>query len=167
MHQAMLDLFTADKKDEMTVPKECYFDFTENVNHNGTKYTGHYLFVLERAIWIQYKYGYGRMSLLDADSHTHDGVPNDMTLIEGQWLGDELQGYGRCIQALGDCYTGYYKNGKRHGSGKFQWYNGDWYDGQWQDHYQHGRGIFRHHESGYTFFGYFVQGKMVDVRVNE
>ena len=107
------------------------------------------------------------MSLLDVDAHTHDGIPNDMTLIEGQWLNDELQGYGRCIQALGDCYTGYYQDGKRHGSGKFQWYNGDWYDGQWQDHYQHGRGIFHHHESGHTFFGYFSEGKVVDVRVNK
>ena len=48
MHQRMLKLLTVDEKDEMVIYKESYFNFIETMNNNGTTYTGHYLFELER-----------------------------------------------------------------------------------------------------------------------
>ena len=50
--------------------------------------------------------------------------------------------------ASGDVFTGKMVNGKRHGSGNYQWFSedskmGDCYDGDWKNDQRHGEGIKR------------------------
>jgi hypothetical protein len=38
-------------------------------------------------------------------------------------------------------YTGYMRNGKRHGKGTIKWSNGQEYNGEWKDDKRHGTGF--------------------------
>lgn len=40
-------------------------------------------------------------------------------------------------------YTGEFMNGKRHGKGKFTWYNGEIFEGQWRDGKKNGFGVWK------------------------
>jgi len=40
----------------------------------------------------------------------------------------------------GDRHEGYYRDGKRHGSGTYLWANGDKYSGMWEYGLMHGHG---------------------------
>jgi hypothetical protein len=39
-------------------------------------------------------------------------------------------------------YEGYYKDGKKHGKGKFFWSDGSYYDGDFENNNIHGKGVY-------------------------
>jgi hypothetical protein len=43
-------------------------------------------------------------------------------------------------------YMGSWKDGLRHGNGKFVWNNGDMYDGEWSEDARHGYGVYKWHD---------------------
>ena len=46
-------------------------------------------------------------------------------IYEGEWLDDELEGYGVRVNANGDKYEGHFKEGKSHGLYKETFANGE------------------------------------------
>lgn len=52
-----------------------------------------------------------------------------VTIIEGQWKNNYIDGYGRIIDQKGNCYIGEFKKGYRSGFGQFFWANGDIFQG--------------------------------------
>ena len=54
---------------------------------------------------------------------------------------------GDVIQ-YGHNYTGDFKDGKRHGTGKYIYPNGDIYEGEWKNNIREGEGTFTHEEIG-------------------
>merc|ERR1719246_120583 len=49
----------------------------------------------------------------------------------GQWNGQNYEGRGVMIYALGDLYEGYWKNGERNGKGRLVWAHNMMYVGEW------------------------------------
>ena len=49
---------------------------------------------------------------------------NDNIKYDGQWINDEFDGYGEYIWENGEYYEGPFKNGLRHGKGKYFYSNG-------------------------------------------
>lgn len=56
-------------------------------------------------------------------------------------------------------YQGYWKEGKRHGQGIFQYSSGARYEGEWKDNMKHGQGIYIS-ENGRQFKGEFAFDRM-------
>ena len=70
--------------------------------------------------------------------------------------GDCLKGKGK-MQYKSGVYEGDWKNGLRHGYGKFTWTNGDTYTGLWSDDKRHGQGIYLWHD-GSKYKGNYSHG---------
>ena len=66
------------------------------------------------------------------------------------------QGKGK-MQYKSGVYEGDWKNGLRHGFGKFTWNNGDTYSGLWQDDKRHGQGTYIWHD-GSKYQGNYSHG---------
>ena len=58
----------------------------------------------------------------------------------------------------GHTYEGEWKDGKRHGQGKFTYASGDTYEGEWKDGKSHGQGKLTY-PGGNTYEGEFKDGK--------
>lgn len=54
-------------------------------------------------------------------------------------------------------YMGSWKNGLRHGQGKYVWNNGDMYDGAWEDDQRQGYGVYKWHD-GSLYKGNYNHG---------
>ena len=70
--------------------------------------------------------------------------------------GDCQKGKGK-MQYKSGVYEGDWKNGLRHGYGKFTWTNGDTYTGLWSDDKRHGQGIYLWHD-GSKYKGNYSHG---------
>ena len=53
-------------------------------------------------------------------------------------------------------YTGGFKDGERHGFGKFIYPNGDTYDGEWVNDNREGEGVFTFNNDSNTYVGGFL-----------
>ena len=69
----------------------------------------------------------------------------------------EIESSADVIQ-YGYNYTGDFKDGKRHGRGKFIYPNGDTYEGEWKNDVREGEGIFTYKSDSYTYVGSFKNG---------
>ena len=56
----------------------------------------------------------------------------------------------------GHNYIGDFKDGKRHGTGKYIYPNGDTYEGEWKNNIREGEGTFTHEDDSHTYVGGFV-----------
>ena len=70
--------------------------------------------------------------------------------------GDCKEGEG-IMQYLSGKYVGEWKDGLRHGKGKFTWNNGDTYDGSWVEDKRHGQGTYVWHD-GSKYKGNYSHG---------
>jgi len=73
--------------------------------------------------------------------------PNGGSLYKGTWRAGDPHGRGRMIHqnkmTFTGMYEGEYRNGKREGSGYWQFSNGDTYDGRWSSGRIDGVGLYR------------------------
>ena len=62
-----------------------------------------------------------------------DGVyqDDDGGRYEGFWKDDQRDGQGTEVQPNKSCYSGYYKEGIKHGFVKYEWADGSSYTGYW------------------------------------
>lgn len=94
---------------------------------------------------------------------------NDMLISPGPENKEAKYSSLECIK--GDCengvgtknyqtgtYTGSWKNGLRHGHGKYVWNNGDMYDGQWSEDDRNGFGTYTWHD-GSKYVGNYSKGE--------
>lgn len=51
---------------------------------------------------------------------------------EGEWVDDQLEGFGKETWPDGSHYSGYYKNGLKHGRGTFIWIDNAKYVGDFE-----------------------------------
>ena len=58
----------------------------------------------------------------------------------------------------GKSYSGQWKNGIKHGNGKFKWPNGKWYEGEYKDNEKNGHGIMKW-PNGKRYEGEWLDGK--------
>ena len=70
--------------------------------------------------------------------------------------GDCQNGFGVKNYQTGT-YTGRWKNGLRHGQGKYVWNNGDMYDGEWFEDERNGFGTYIWHD-GSKYLGNYSNG---------
>ena len=70
--------------------------------------------------------------------------------------GDCLDGVGTMNDKSGT-YIGHWKEGLRHGEGKYVWNNGDMYNGNWDLDKRHGQGIYVWHD-GSKYIGNYSCG---------
>ena len=63
--------------------------------------------------------------------------------LKGTYAGDckKNKADGKGTATGEDNYTGEFKNGYPHGTGKYSWKNGDWYEGAWKKGQREGQGI--------------------------
>jgi hypothetical protein len=80
--------------------------------------------------------------------------------------GDCKNGTGAYIYGQGNYYVGEWKDGKRHGMGKYYFSKSkdvrEIYEGEYQNDYRHGKGAYRFMNSGYwdeTYEGDYAAGK--------
>ena len=59
---------------------------------------------------------------------------------EGEWKDGKRHGQGKFTYASGDTYEGEWKDGNEHGQGRLTYPNGYTYEGEYKDGYQHGQG---------------------------
>jgi hypothetical protein len=51
----------------------------------------------------------------------------------GNWINDQIIGYGKFKWGTGESYTGYLVKGLMHGKGKYYFKNGSFYSGNFKD----------------------------------
>jgi len=69
-------------------------------------------------------------------------------------------GEGRLVyRESGDCYTGSFQQGERHGHGTYKWSDGRQYSGEWHKNVRGGRGVFTWPSTGDRYEGEFEQGQ--------
>ncbi|XP_056286419.1 radial spoke head 10 homolog B [Pseudoliparis swirei] len=89
---------------------------------------------------------------------------------KGDWVKNDIEGWGVRRYPSGNIYSGEWKNSRRHGEGTMTWLNlGQQYAGMWQNEVQHGRGTHvwvtwradgsQYSQSNY-YTGDFTQGQM-------
>ena len=61
---------------------------------------------------------------------------------QGDWVFNEIEGFGIYKWPNGVTYKGDFLKGKKHGFGILTWPDGRTYTGQWEDGYQHGEGTY-------------------------
>lgn len=127
-----------------------YYGFMQNEKRHGfgilycTDTNGYpYLFELE---WVNGAPTKGRR-LTDAD--TYDGE------LDGKFL---FTGAGIMSNVDGSSYVGQWKDGNKHGKGKFTQTDGRTYNGSWKDNYIHGFGRFSY-PTGEYYEGEYIQEK--------
>ena len=77
------------------------------------------------------KNGIGNMTSWPKDmEHSHEWV-EDMTIYDGEWVNDEINGKGKYTWPNGDFYEGDWNNGNAHGYGTMKSSNGNLYKGEW------------------------------------
>ena len=67
------------------------------------------------------------------DSMAESKKMSSQETIKPGCTGDCVNGFGTYNFDNGDSYTGYWKNGKRHGKGTYIWSNGQRIDGVWEN----------------------------------
>ena len=63
------------------------------------------------------------------------------------------------ILQYGFNYMGDIKDGKRHGTGKFIYQNGDTYDGEWVNDLKEGEGTYTYKNDSHTYIGSFLKNE--------
>jgi len=61
-------------------------------------------------------------------------------------------------------YVGEYKDGKKHGKGRYTWFDGGIYVGEWKDGKKHGQGT-ETWSSGWKYVGEWREGKPWDITI--
>ncbi len=64
--------------------------------------------------------------------------------LDSDVRGNCTSGYGVIEYRGKDVYMGYWKDGKKHGKGKYIWKDGSVYEGEWYKNNMHGQGKFTH-----------------------
>ena len=81
------------------------------------------------------KSGYGKLVLALKPGEKQKAVE------EGNFVNGRItDGHVKICNPDGDSYEGDYRNGTRHGKGRYNYADGGYYDGQWQDGNCVGRG---------------------------
>lgn len=75
-------------------------------------------------------------------------------IYDGEWVGNDRDGYGIQRWPDGARYEGEWKNNKAHGKGKFYHVDGDVFEGEWVDDKANGYGIYLH-SNGAQYKGYW------------
>eukprot|EP00002_Diphylleia_rotans_P037878 TRINITY_DN851_c0_g1_i4.p1 TRINITY_DN851_c0_g1~~TRINITY_DN851_c0_g1_i4.p1 ORF type:complete len:1328 (-),score=243.35 TRINITY_DN851_c0_g1_i4:664-4647(-) len=79
---------------------------------------------------------------------------------EGEWKNDMHHGHGIHKWDYGTYeYKGNWVMGKKEGSGRMKYPNGDKYRGGWESDMRHGHGTYEDIEGGYLFEGTYVRGR--------
>eukprot|EP00347_Sterkiella_histriomuscorum_P007743 403347725 len=63
--------------------------------------------------------------------------------FDGNYINNELNGYGAFINSYGEMYCGEFKNGQRHGFGT-HYKEGDIFEGQWMKNNKNGEGVMKY-----------------------
>ena len=77
---------------------------------------------------------------------------------EGNFIDDEITGYGKYIWKNKCIYEGDFFEGKLHGRGIYKWPNGMEYVGEYYNNVKEGKGRFKW-KNGLIFNGNFLEGK--------
>ncbi|XP_072229568.1 radial spoke head 1 homolog [Leuresthes tenuis] len=81
-----------------------------------------------------------------------------------RYVGDYFQnmkhGQGTFYYPDGSRYEGSWVEDLRQGHGVYTYANRDLYDGEWLRSFRHGHGVYRHHQTGLTHRGVWVNGSM-------
>ena len=81
-------------------------------------------------------------------------------IYKGNWdLIGNKQGFGICLDIVGNKYIGYWKNNKYHGKGRLISINGDYYEGDFVNGNIEGTGTFYNSKEKYTYVGGFLENK--------
>jgi len=94
-------------------------------------------------------------------SHTGCYVadPDINGLYKGECKSKMADGFGKSIGR--DTYLGYFKQGVKHGSGKYVWSDGSYYLGLFKEGKMHGRGVFFESNGVKSKDGFWENGKFV------
>ena len=77
----------------------------------------------------------------------------------GEWIDNNMHGYGVYTWKDGRRYEGQYIKDRKHGQGVYLWADGRKYDGQWQNGRQHGEGTYWVKADQKPRRGIWVEGK--------
>jgi hypothetical protein len=109
-------------------------------------------------------------TLAHADVNAHAPPLPDVQLRmpgHGTYNGPIIDGVGEGRFSTGDSYTGEWKNGKPDGIGKMTYMLGGSYEGEWKNGLRDGRGIMTFAGSGRRAEVRFVDGRRVDVVIEQ
>lgn len=73
----------------------------------------------------------------------------EIDIIHGTWVNNELNGYAHIIYQDGDLYQGFIQNNEKCGWGVYSWTNGNVYTGYWYKDELHGDGVLQAHGKVY------------------
>ena len=82
----------------------------------------------------------------------------DGETYEGEWKDGQKHGQGKYTYTNGTTYKGEFKDGKKHGKGKYTYADGRTYEGEWKDGKKHGKGK-NTYADGRTYEGDWKDGK--------
>mmetsp|Transcript_541 Transcript_541/g.1053 ORF Transcript_541/g.1053 Transcript_541/m.1053 type:complete len:94 (+) Transcript_541:197-478(+) len=77
---------------------------------------------------------------------------------DGDWVNDQMHGYGSYLFTSGNFYVGNWENGIMEGLGKMEYADGSSYEGNWKGNLMHGEGVYID-SSKTTWTGIFVEGQ--------
>ena len=96
------------------------------------------------------------------DIFTRDAIffRSNKILYKGDWNKSGIkEGFGICIDSIGNKYIGFWKNNVFNGKGRLISVNGDYYEGDFYDGSIQGQGKFYNKKEKYTYIGKFVNNK--------
>ena len=104
---------------------------------------------------IKYRDGKGKIT-----HPSFDNTEIGKETYEGDWVEDQMTGYGVYIYSNGDRYEGQFSNGFHNGLGKYYFTDGSKYEGEWKDHKMHGSGKYWD-INGVLWAGEFREGSYI------
>jgi hypothetical protein len=104
---------------------------------------------------VKYRDGKGKIT-----HPTFDNTDVGKEIYEGDWIEDQMTGYGVYIYSNGDRYEGQFLNNQHNGLGKYYFTDGSKYDGEWKDHKMHGSGKYWD-INGVLWAGEFREGSYI------
>ncbi|OQV13059.1 putative Radial spoke head 1-like protein [Hypsibius exemplaris] len=78
---------------------------------------------------------------------------------EGAWKDGVKHGPGKFLYPDGSSYEGYFVKDNKQGYGVYEFENGDMYAGEWKTGLRHGYGVYKYKESGAKFSGFWANDK--------
>jgi uncharacterized membrane protein len=105
--------------------------------------------------------GYRFEGTLDAKTEKKSGsttYPDGSTYTGPYNKGGKFQGRGTRVYPDGSKYVGQWRNGLKHGKGKYNFKSGSSYDGDWRDDNRNGYGVNRYN-TGHRYEGQYKNGK--------
>lgn len=83
------------------------------------------------------------------------------SLYEGYTVNGKRDGTGKCYYNNGNIYSGSWKNDRKNGQGTYKWADGSKYIGNWQNDQMHGRGTLFNSDGSIYFSGQWEYGVSV------